>query len=245
MRVEAIIPFFGGTSSATHSKTDTRLDYLARTIASLDALGWRHVVFQSTRDKVDVPGSTRLDIDPIWLPYAACVDAQLGQHFWKSPFCYTEHVYVTEADQVVHLADEGVFDFCTDTQYVAPWRLDLAGPDGETENQGEDAATYILDGVTYGISNGVSNLQAASKDDPQGVIPVRSAQGSFSGAFLCSVDYFRAIRFRRMRNLPVEHATGLDAKSAGECVKTVSVPRFYVDHLSPRDRWATEKEGDE
>lgn len=233
LRVLAVVPFFGGVSSATHSKTETRLDYLAQTIESLKALHFDVWVYQAKRDTVVVPQrSIRLDVDPTWLPVAAC--RHLQAEFKSLADIYASHIYVTEADQVLHLADEGVFDFCTDESYVAPWRLDLVGPNGECESP--EGGKYGIDGTLYGIANGAGHLVAAP-EDPQGAIPVRSAQGSFSGAFLCTVEYFKRIKFRKMHNLPVEHATGFDAKSTGECFKTSQVERFYVDHLSPRDRW--------
>jgi hypothetical protein len=177
---------------------------------------------------VDVPGSIRLDVDPIWLPWALMT-------YIQSLDLKSGLIYVTEADQVIHLADDGVYDFCTDTSYVAPWRLDLEGPNGECEFE-ESRRFVTADGTIYRISNGAGTLDGAP-NEPFGTIPIRSTQGAFSGAFLCTVEFFRKIKFRKALNLPVEHATGFDAKSTGKCLKTTHVERFWVDHLSPRDRW--------
>ena len=227
-RVTALIPFFGGKSSATHSKTETRLDYLKKTIESIAELGWDFTVFQTKEDKVKVPESHIIDVESIWLPYAM-VDACHHEGFID----LGDLVYVTEADQILHIADEDVFEIPNEERYLAPWRLDLVGPNGEAEYA--NGRYKLSSGEMYGITNGASLL---GKDyDPFDVIPVHSSQGSFSGAFLCTAGYFRRIKFRKMQNLPVEHATGLDAKSAGLCVKTANVERFYVDHLSPRERW--------
>jgi hypothetical protein len=237
--VLAIIPFFGGTSSATHSQEDTRMGDLEQTLESVEDAGFVPITFQSDRDKVKLFGSIRLDVDPIWLPYAACRYAQsnydVGGTYGWSP----DLVYVTEADQVLHMRDEKVLSIPNDTRYLAPWRLDLVDPEtGEGEMEG--AAKYILDGKTYGISNGSHKVALHPNLHPMGVVEQHAQQQAFSGAYLCTADFFRRIKFRKMRVLPVEHATGFDAKSTGTCVKTAEIERFFVDHLSPRDRHTKE-----
>lgn len=228
VNVLAIIPFFGGSSTATHSLEETRKDYLARTIASInDQLGVAPRVYQAKTDKVDVPGSTRLDVDPIWLPWAACVNAQQASDEF-------DVIYVTEADQVLHVHDEDVLEIPNDTRYLAPWRLDMVGPNGECELGG--GARYEIGDppVEYSIANGSHHLM---QEAGWGVLPIHANQQAFSGAFFATRDYFRRIKFRKMRLLPVEHATGFDANAVGTCVKTEWLERCWVDHLSPRDRW--------
>lgn len=232
MVVTAIVPFFGGTSSATHSLEETRLDYLKQTLDSLAALDVEALVFRARRDKTqlpDVPARiVEVDVDPIWLPRAACRFAQEDLSLPDGSL-----VLVTEADQVWHIEDEQVFDIPTDTQYLAPWRLDLVGPNGEMENPG--SPTFKVDGKEYAVANGAHHIG----DDPWGVVPVHGNQAAFSGAFVCTAEFFKRIKFRKRRMLPVEHATGFDANASGLCVKTSRVDRCWVDHLSPRDRWAT------
>lgn len=224
VRITALIPFFAGESSATHSKTETRLDYLRQTVESLRELGVVPFVFQTDREpsaKVSA-GIEHLRTDPVWLPYAACIRAQ-------DQFVNHDLVLVTEADHVWHVADEAVFDIPNDKQYLAPWRLDLVGPNGEMENPGSPTHGK------YAIANGAHHLEDV--DDPWGVLPIYGNQAAFSGAFICTADFFKRIKFRKMRLLPVEHSTGFDANATGLCVKTATVDRCWVDHLSPRDRY--------
>jgi hypothetical protein len=228
VKVTAIVPFFGGTSTATHSLEDTRLEYLRRTLESLEELGFDTYVYQAKKDKVDVPHSIRLDIDPIWLPWAACVDAQRSLEVDE----HCDLVYVTEADQVLHVHDEGVYEIPNSRQYLAPWRLDMAGPNGECEVP--TAARYEIGAVEYSIANGAHHLM---KEADWGVLPIHANQQAFSGCYFATLEYFFSIKFRKMRLLPVEHATGFDANAVGTCVKTQWLERCWVDHLSPRDRW--------
>jgi len=226
VRKLAIVPFFGGTSSATHSKIETRLDYLAKTLESLREIGFDPLVYQAKSDKVAVEGSKRLNIEPIWLPWATCTDVKA----FLSHDCL---VLVTEADHVWHVSDEAVWEIPNKSQYLAPWRLDLVGPQGEMENPG--SPTYKVNGKEYAIANGAHHL--VDSDDPFGIIPVHGNQSAFSGAFVATSEFFKLIKFRKRHLLPVEHATGFDANATGLCVKTVSVNRCWIDHLSPRDRY--------
>jgi len=240
MQIEAVIPFFAGTSSATHSVEDTRLDYLQQTLDSLSAYGIEPNVFVTKRDKriadLIIPVKPEvLDVEPEWLPWAACTRMQQWLAQDQSP----DLIYVTEADQILWVADTDVFNIPNGSRYLAPWRLDLVGPNGECELP--DAAKYVTrTGKTYSISNGAHRLvahDAPNLDKFYGVIPQHAQQQAFSGAYFATPEFFSRIKFRKRRVLPVEHATGFDAKATGECVKTADVERLWVDHLSPRDRF--------
>lgn len=241
MKIAAIIPFYAGASSATHSLEDTRLQYLKDTLDSLAAYGITPNVFVTKRDKrlaeLLLPVQPiALDIEPEWLPWAACTHAQTMLS-WK-----TELIYVTEADQILWVADTDVFSIPNDSRYLAPWRLDLVGPNGEAELA--DAPQYVTrTGKRYSISNGAHRLVAhdAEKLGPFTVVPQHAQQQSFSGAYFATPQFFSRIKFRKRRVLPVEHATGFDAKATGLCVKTSDVERCWVDHLSPRDRHPKEE----
>lgn len=244
-RVLAIVPFFGGTSSATHSLEETRLGYLEATVRSIEEqLGVVPVICQTADDKVrlphNLPTPLRIPTDPIWLPYAACK--------WAQDWVYQAHneleyVYYSEADQVLHMHDEDVLGFATDEQYVAPWRLDKVGPNGECELEG--SAQIEIDGERYAIANGAHHIpRDGTEEDKWGVVDIHAQQQAFSGAWLATRAYFLRVPFRKMRVLPVEHASGFDVKSIGDCVKTAWVERFWIDHLSPRDRWAQPQESD-
>lgn len=235
MRIDAVIPFFGGSSVATHSREDTRWDYLQQTLDSLAAYDIRPHIFVSRRDKSDSAArladrAFRLDIEPEWLPWAACSLAQ------QSIAPKTDLVYVTEADQILWVADTDVFSIPNSTRYLAPWRLDLVGPNGECELP--DGPKYVTrTGKQYSITNGAHRLVAHdAANNPFTVIPQHAQQQAFSGCYFAAPEFFGRIKFRKRRVLPVEHATGFDAKSTGLCVKTSDVERCWVEHLSPLDR---------
>jgi len=244
MRIDAVIPFFAGTSAATHSSEDTRLDYLQQTLDSLAAYDITSHVFVTKRDRglADLILSVQpmvLDIQPEWLPWAACT-------YWQKEGARGDLVYVTEADQVLWVADTDVFSIPNDSRYLAPWRLDLVGPNGECEMP--EGAKYVTrTGRQYSISNGAHRLVAHDVDKlgPYTVIPQHAQQQAFSGAYFATPEFFSRIKFRKRRVLPVEHATGFDAKAIGLCVKTSDVERLWVDHLSPRDRHQPPKEVNE
>jgi len=172
-----------------------------------------------------------LDIEPEWLPYRACTYMQERlANGWK-----TDLVYVTEADQILWVADTDAFSIPNDSRYLAPWRLDLIGPNGECELPG--AAEYVTrTGKKYSITNGAHKVALHKGDTSWGVVEQHAQQQAFSGAYFATPEFFSRITFRKRRVLPVEHATGFDAKSTGLCVKTADIERCWVDHLSPRDR---------
>lgn len=236
MRIDAIIPFFAGTSSATHSTEDTRLDYLRQTLDSLAAYDIRATVFVTKRDRaltqIELPVKPIvLDIEAEWLPWATCVRAQERLYDTRPDL-----IYVTEADQILWVADTDVFSIPNDSRYLAPWRLDLIGPNGECELQG--AAEYVTrTGKKYSITNGAHKAALHKGDTHWGLVEQHAQQQAFSGAYFATPEFFSRITFRKRRVLPVEHATGFDAKSTGLCVKTADIERCWVDHLSPRDRF--------
>ncbi len=231
MVIQSVLPFFGGTSSATHSQEETRVSYLEQTVTSLLDLGFETKVFQAKKDRVSIlhlpVDVICLDVDPIWLPYAA---ATFEQETGRSDL-----VYVTEADQVLHVHDEQVFEIPNNKQYLTPWRLDLVGPNGECEIEG--SPQYAIDGKTYSITNGAHHIPL--EGDQWSTVKIHGNQSAFSGAFLATREFFQWINFRKMRMLPVEHATGFDANATGTCVRTAWVDRCWIEHLSPRDRWAS------
>lgn len=220
--VAAYVPFFGGRSSAAHSKEESRLADLEATVESVrQTFGVEPTVVQWKKDRVDVPGSVRLKFDnPVWLPYHTV------QHALKET---SEFVYYTEADQIVSLEDSGVFDRCTEDSYVAPWRLAEIPPGMMFE---DDVMQHQIDGVRYSVSSGGSVPRG---DDPAGFIEFCSSKGSFSGAWLARRDFLRRVKWRRMHVLPVEHTSGFDLLTAGHCYRTARLERFWINHLSARE----------
>jgi formylglycine-generating enzyme required for sulfatase activity len=70
-------------------------------------------------------------------------------------------------------------------------------------------------GKKYAIANGAHRLVVHDADSlgPWGVVPQHAQQQSFSGCYFATPEFFSRIKFRKRRLLPVEHATGFDAKA--------------------------------
>ncbi len=103
--IKALIPYFDGVSSATHSSTSTRLEYLNRTIDSIQALGW----------DVHVGTVEQLGCDPVHLP-AALLN-------WAQENLEGDFFYVTEADQVVKF-EKSFLKYVKGNDYLVPHRLE-------------------------------------------------------------------------------------------------------------------------
>ncbi len=209
--VKALIPYFDGISSATHSSTSTRLEYLNRTIDSIQALGWEVIVGNIDRPFIGDFETVTIDCDPIFLPAELLKYAQ--EHV------SADYFYVSEADQVVTFNK----DFLRNIQksnYLVPHRL-------------EETPKLVLGGFFHDSRN----FAAMNGLPTGGFAPYRAKteREGFAGAFLCSEYLFRKVDFTFSEDLPVEHSTGLDIFAAGKCFKTGDVRDFWVDHLSGRD----------
>jgi hypothetical protein len=125
----ALIPYFGGTSSATHSRTDTRCGYLDQTIQSLDGFG---VIVGVCREEDH--GDVLIESTPEWLPARFMRWAQLNLD--------ADLVYVTEADQILTL-DPALLTVPNERDYLVPHRLNAGGQE------------IVVNGVEYGVPNGL------------------------------------------------------------------------------------------
>jgi hypothetical protein len=129
VRQIALIPYFGGTSSATHSRTDTRRGYLDQTISSLDGF---KVLVGVCREEDD--GDVLIESKPEWLPAKFMRWAQLNLD--------ADLVYVTEADQILTL-DPALLTVPNERDYLVPHRLNAGGSE------------IVVNGVGYLAPNGL------------------------------------------------------------------------------------------
>jgi hypothetical protein len=211
MKRVALIPYFGGTSTATHSRTDTRRSYLDQTIGSLD--GFDVIVGVCRQEDVD---GVLVEAKPEWLPAVFFK--------WAQENVDADLVYVTEADHILTL-DPTLLAVPDDQNYLVPHRLNEIGPEGQGRGTHQE---IFLNGVEYQAPNGLPE----GEDEfyrPSSLVPC------FGGAFLATLALFRRINFRLNDGSPVECATGFDVYQVGECLKTTAVERFWVEHLSSRE----------
>jgi hypothetical protein len=201
----ALVPYFGGISTATHSRTDTRRDYLEQTLKSL--AGFDVIVGVCRIEPVWLDDVVWLDTKPEWLPAKFMRWAQLNLD--------ADLVYVTEADQILTL-DPALLTVPNERDYLVPHRLNAGGSE------------IVVNGVGYLAPNGLP------EGDGEFYHPSDNAD-CFGGAFLATWDLFRRVDFKLSKGSPVEHATGFDVANAGECLKTTVVERCWVEHLSSRE----------
>lgn len=204
----AIIPFFGGDSSAAHSAKELRLDYLKQTVDNVKSYEFDIELWVSLVDDLQTLKALYPDLrvyytsgDPRFLPYRAATSAQ------KYTEDYT-HVLFTEADQVYTItsypSDNNVF--------WSPLRLEEL-----YEGVGHDRGLVVdVLGKTHVIPNITINHLATEVK-------------YFGGGFLCTFDAFKSIKFIKSEELPVEHITGF---SAFRSLQHQENPSFYCIHLS-------------
>jgi hypothetical protein len=222
LQTVALIPYFGGDSDAAPSNKANRLDYLKRTVQSLASVQRIIVGVNNFLDVKDIKTARLpveieiLDCEPRYIPVTLFRVYQV-----KLPESVT-YVYVTEADQVLHMhiQDNPVFG---DT-FLVPHRLEELG----VKDQGKDRGMVVtFNSREWVLPNG--SPQAGDYYQPD----VLTDQ--YGGAFLCRREFFTKIPFSENPNMPIEHATGLDAAKAGIVLKTSEWSQCFVEHLSGKE----------
>jgi hypothetical protein len=126
------------------------------------------------------------------------------------------HVYVSEADQILHY-DRELFSLVQGDDYLIPWRLEQLGQGGEGAHRGP---VVEVAGKRYVIPHDAA----------------LSMLHAYGGAFLCTKELFLRAVFEKHDNMPVESATGFDIAHYGRSLKCdLPWERFWVDHLSGYD----------
>lgn len=237
MRAIALVPFYGGGSGPGtangNAPLDARSTYLRRTLQGLTGFADTVVVGRVLGDNT-LPAqvlSAHPDVfsvpfacEPRFLPANLCRYVQTSGSLLPN-FSY---VYVTEADQVVHLADVELAALVNGGHYLIPHRLEQLGPRRQGANRG---IVVAYDDTEYANCNG-----APSGDF---VYTPSDRVSAYGGAFLASTALFRDIVFPDSAEAPVETVTGFAAFKAGSPLKTSDVLGFFVEHLSGYDYHCT------
>lgn len=217
MSVTALIPYYGGQSKAAPSDAASRPGYLLKTMDSLRRFADR-IVYATDKASPSCPSfpgwNTELvqfDCEPRYIP------ANLMR--WAQENAETEFVYVTEADQVLHI-DPAVISRARETDYLVPHRLERLCGDG-----GRDRGKVVaVDGQEYVFANGPPT--------GDGFYHPGNSPDNFGGGFLASLELFRSVTFTDSPVFPVESATGHHIAAAGHALKTSDWTAFWVNHLS-------------
>lgn len=231
-----VVPFFGGTSSATNSQEDTREAYLLATLHGLRANGFQAIV--GVQNKEDAIVAMRLTLDeeivqafpyeePQWLPTAL--------FRWVQEEAKGDVVYVTEADQILK-AQNGIdplLEVLDAVNYLVPHRFEEVGAKGQGKDRGpirlEEGKTFVLPNTH--LPDPIKSRYYWPYHPTINTSEAHLAM-QFGGGFLCLREMFDRIQFPRSEELPVEWATGFAAAHTGFCLKTTDVRDFYVWHLS-------------
>lgn len=224
MRVLGLVPYFSGTSTATHSAEDTRRQYLEACIDSLWKLCDEVIVgiVQEEPDTEDLSLSTRLvaETPPEYLPTAF-----LRMMKGEEGIGDYDLVYYTEADQVLHITKK-VAQFPRNIRYLVPHRMEEV-VQGVGRERGE---RFKFNHVEYVICNG----KARPHHGGDFYKPLTKTE-AFGGAWLASRNLYLGTDFKYFPVLPVEQASGFNIADAGTPWKTQDYRAFWVEHLSGKE----------
>lgn len=231
MRTVAFIPYFGGIGPKAPSPVDKRPKYLSDTVKSLQGFAdliWVGVARPGDEHTAVRSGDvivTRLDCDPRFIPLELMRQAQrdgLTDDF--------DAVYVTEADQILHLDRE--FYAPVGVDYLIPHRLEELGPGGEGAHRGP---LFDYDGKRWvtGERPAPPAVSPPTLYRPQGPVD------GYGGAYWCSAEFFRTLDFQPDQNFCVESVTGFTPHYAGRGWKTTTWEMCFVEHLSGYDYHCT------
>jgi len=215
MNITALVPYYGGQSTAAPSSAGNRPGYLLQTLASLTGFATQVFAGLAAHDTNVPEGSytpVYLDCEPKFLP------ATLMR--WAQKQAPGDLFYATEADQVLHY-DPAVIKAVTGDIYLVPHRLEQLGPAGQGAHRG-DVVTY--DGRHWVFANG--------SPEGEGYYHPRGSPANFGGGFLATRELFTNTTFIDSDDSPVEHATGHCMSWVGYPQKTSSWQQFWVEHLS-------------
>ena len=217
-----LIPFFGGDSSAAHSKKEKRAEYLIKTIDSIKNSFNRIIVtVYSDLDKELIKNIHSnivvLECNPVFLPSTSIRFVQKEFNF--------DSILVTEADHKFIINFDLLDNNLKDYNYFSPHRLEkIYNKIKLVDNNIE------VKGISYNLPNTPKEL--SNFIDENFYLPV-NAYTAFGGSFYCSERVFKGVTFKDSIEYPVEHATGFDMYHSGnQCYRTINVFDFCNIHLS-------------
>jgi hypothetical protein len=226
MATLALIPYYGGPAgegaAVGNTPENKRVQYLRRTVNSLKGFADKVVIGATGTDWADgfdhpcVRWLT-LDCAPMFIPANLCRAAQDSD----AVRAY-DHVYVTEADQVLTAAPR-ILDLVDGDNYLVPHRLEEV-----YLGRGADRGLVVYhNGKWFAICNGAPVGDGTYH--PSNIVM------GYGGAFLSTWELFKRIPFPDSTVQPVEHVTGFSAYTTGHALKTSRWDWFSVEHLSGLD----------
>lgn len=213
----ALIPvYLRGISS---SKSDNRIDYLKKTIASVKD---HFDIIVGVYDKTDQKTLLKEEIDSVIVECDNPV--QLGKTLceWALKNFNNKRILFTEADHVFMSAYswEYLDSIMKDDFYFSPHRLEqLYGEKGK-----DRGPNVVVDNIEYTCPNSVFRPEINEK-----FIAPFELNEAYSGAYYCSHNALSKVKFR---GLHLEDAGGWDISKTLLCVKTSNILDFCINHLS-------------
>lgn len=223
----AVIPYFGGESSAVHASRAPNLVWYLKTHASMSQNFTRVLTFvQNAHDYNLVkllPGSPeviQIDCNPIHLPVAALESLQGDKSF--------DFIFYTEADQILYCAD--LLELAGDLDrgsYLMPWRFTRIHPycTFPTIKHGEVCPVVQFDGKLYEIRHYLKRKR------DQKYFVIDDILRAFSGCWLATRKCFKNIKFERKDELPIEWAC-LSLFEGKKPLRTSAPFDMFCEHLS-------------
>lgn len=213
----ALIPIYlRGISS---SNSDNRIDYLKKTIASIED---HFDIVVGVYDNIDQETLLKEEIDSIIIECDAPVKLGKALCEWALKNYNNERILFTEADHVFmsKYSWEYLDEVMNDNVYFSPHRLEqLYGEKGK--NRGPNVT---VDGIEYTCPNSVSRPEVNEKF----IVPLNIRE-AYSGAYYCSYNALSKVEFK---GLHLENAGGWDIFNTLPCIKTANILDFCINHLS-------------
>lgn len=227
----ALIPYYGGNSSAVHCNRATNVIYFLKTFASMNKYFTKVVPFVQNDYDFDLlnklPGKInpiKIECDPIYLPIYSLKHVQENEQ--EFPFDY---IFYTEGDHILYCHDlPAMAAACNDNTYIMPWRFTRIPTNVAYASVKftEMCPTIRFDDKTYEIRHYTQRRKEGR------FFQLGSIVRAFSGCWLLNRHLFLKADFRRSRELPIEHACWSLFERGRIALKTSDPLDFFVDHLS-------------
>ncbi len=232
----ALIPYFGGQSSAVHCSRLPNVNYFIKTFASMQKYFTKVYTYVCNKTDYDflslMPGGVEpvlIESDPIYLPIEMLRHVQSNME--KMEFDY---VFYTEADHVLYCKDiEELTEHLKHNTYIIPWRYTKIPTHLSWTSVKLKATCPIMqfDGKIYEVRHYLGGRVNPDKPDAK-FYRVKNIARAFSGSWLANRSIFQKFKFRKSRDLPIEHACFTVYEPKRVCLRSIDPTLFFVEHLS-------------
>lgn len=219
----SVVPFFGGDSSAAHSKRDNRIYYLTNTLNSLRKYNFSQIfvaVYSEEEKKLIKDYHDNIlviNCNPIFLPATTF-------RFFQKNFEF-DAILISEADQEFYINFNLLDNSLNQNNYFSPHRLERIN-----NIQRLNESNITLNNILYNVPNS-PDLSSQKTIDEHFYNPV-NFYTAFGGSFYCLKEAFSKVKFIDSNEYPIENATGFNIYNTITCLKTKNIIDFYCIHLS-------------